>query len=390
MAGPSLPRTFWLIWVGTLINRLGGFVVPLLTFYLTDQRGLRASEAGLVVALFGAGQLLAAVAGGALADRIGRKRTMVGSLLAGAAFMLVLGLVRSTASIAAAVFALGLVGELYRPAVWAMVSDVVPAGQRARAFAALYWAINLAFAIAPIVGGHLARVDYGLLFVVDAATMAAFALVIVVWVPESLPAPVAGAAEVRLLDIARDRTFMGLVGLSFVVGLIFILSGAPLSEQLRRQGYDAGDYGWFVAINGGLIVLLQASVTRAVERRDPSRVLAVAAALTGLGFAGHALGPAAWVHAGAIAAWTLGEILASPINSSMVAALAPVSARGRYQGVFAMSWGAATMAGPVVGTLALDHGLGTWLWGSCAGLGLLAGLGHWRAAAARRRRIAAA
>ncbi len=27
----GLPPAYWLLWVGTLINRLGGFVVPFLT-----------------------------------------------------------------------------------------------------------------------------------------------------------------------------------------------------------------------------------------------------------------------------------------------------------------------------------------------------------------------
>lgn len=46
MSGPSrlaelrasLPPAYWTVWVGTLINRTGGFVVPLLAFYLTQGR----------------------------------------------------------------------------------------------------------------------------------------------------------------------------------------------------------------------------------------------------------------------------------------------------------------------------------------------------------------
>ncbi|MBN1450950.1 MAG: hypothetical protein JW963_08050 [Anaerolineales bacterium] len=34
----GLPPTYWLLWTGTLINRLGGFVIPFLTLYLTSQR----------------------------------------------------------------------------------------------------------------------------------------------------------------------------------------------------------------------------------------------------------------------------------------------------------------------------------------------------------------
>ena len=30
----GLPRTYWILWTGALINRLGGFVMPLLALYL--------------------------------------------------------------------------------------------------------------------------------------------------------------------------------------------------------------------------------------------------------------------------------------------------------------------------------------------------------------------
>lgn len=49
----GLPLTYWLLWVGTLINHLGGFVIPFLTLYLTRQRGLPVSQAGLMVSPFG-------------------------------------------------------------------------------------------------------------------------------------------------------------------------------------------------------------------------------------------------------------------------------------------------------------------------------------------------
>ena len=45
-AAGGLPRTFWLLWTGTLINRLGAFVVIFLAIYLTGERGFTQSQAG--------------------------------------------------------------------------------------------------------------------------------------------------------------------------------------------------------------------------------------------------------------------------------------------------------------------------------------------------------
>src|SRR5207344_1885674 len=97
------PRSFWFVFGGTLINRLGNFVVPLMTIYLTKVRGIGVAEAGVVVALFGGGSAI----GGQLSDRWGRRPTMLASLFGGAAVMLALAFARDLATIGALVAAQG-------------------------------------------------------------------------------------------------------------------------------------------------------------------------------------------------------------------------------------------------------------------------------------------
>ena len=81
----GLPRQFWYVWCTTLINRLGSFVVIVLAIYLTGERGLSAAFAGLVIGLWGAGGAVGTMVGGVLADRWGRKPTVLTFLLSGAA-----------------------------------------------------------------------------------------------------------------------------------------------------------------------------------------------------------------------------------------------------------------------------------------------------------------
>src|SRR3712207_8579894 len=72
-AAGGLPRTFWFLWTGTLINRLGAFVVIFLAIYLTGERGFSQSEAGLVIGLYGVGGAIGTMTGGVLTDRWGRR-----------------------------------------------------------------------------------------------------------------------------------------------------------------------------------------------------------------------------------------------------------------------------------------------------------------------------
>jgi hypothetical protein len=88
----GLPRPFWVLFAGTFVNRVGGFVLIFLAIYLTDARGLSPAQAGTVVAAYGLGAIGAGPIGGALADVIGRRPTLVASLIGGGASIVVLGL----------------------------------------------------------------------------------------------------------------------------------------------------------------------------------------------------------------------------------------------------------------------------------------------------------
>src|SRR5206468_10936345 len=89
----GLPRTFWVLWWGMLVNRLGTFVVPFLAVYLTRGRGLPIATAGVVASLWGIGGALASQVGGYLADHIGRRATMLLALTLGGIAVMALGFV---------------------------------------------------------------------------------------------------------------------------------------------------------------------------------------------------------------------------------------------------------------------------------------------------------
>ncbi|HEX8106898.1 MAG TPA: MFS transporter [Kofleriaceae bacterium] len=100
-------------------------------------------------------------------------------------------------------------------------------------------------------------------------------------------------------------------------------------------------------------------------------------------------GPAA-VHFHDIArAGTVGEVVGFPVASSLVADLAPVALRGRYQGVNAMVSGMSMALSPILGGQVIDQLGAPALWMLCLGIGAAVAAGHLLAAPARRRRLAA-
>jgi MFS family permease len=383
------PRTYWYVWWGTLVNKLGNFVVPLLTIYLIKIRHVSVSEAGGVVSMFGAGSIAASLVGGYLADRIGRRITLVLALFGGALAMTGLGFARDLTAITVMVGVLGLVSEQYRPAVQAIVADVVPPAHQVQAYGLLHWVINIGFAFAAIVGGLLAEVDFTILFVADAATMAIYGVIVLVAVPETRPPVVERAAGVRpSRPWLADREFVVFVAITFGIALLPLQSVAALSAHMTWQGFTPAAFGGVMAVNGLGIILLQPVISAWGAHRDATRVLAAAALIYGTGFAMHGLATSVVAHGVAVSVWTMGEILEAPTRSSVVAAMAPRDARGRYQGAVVMTFGAAQLVGPRLGTWTLQHEGPGALWTSCLVLGAVVALVLLATAPARRRRMA--
>jgi MFS family permease len=397
----GLPRPFWALWAGTFVNRCGSFVLPFLTLYLTQVRHLSLAQAGLMVALYGAGGSVAGPLGGFLADRVGRRATLLVALGVGGAGMMSIGFVQRLETLAPAIFCVAAVTEMYRPAMQATVADLVPPADRVRAYGLVYWVINLGFSVGLTLGGVLSRVSWRWLFVGDGATTLLFALVIWLGVPETRPARAPLRAGERVASQWsefsapwRDRPFALFFGLSFLFALVFMQNSSTLPLAMAAHGIGAATFGVILALNGVLIVLLQPFLAPLLSRRNRSRTIAASCSLVGIGFGLNALARTAPFYALGVVVWTVGEIGVLPVSNALVADVAPAHLRGRYQGAYGLSFSLAVCAAPALGTLVLQRfGAGV-LWSGCLALGLAIAAGHMALAPAitrlRAERLAAA
>ncbi|MEU9145240.1 MFS transporter [Streptomyces sp. NPDC048349] len=378
----GLPPAFWWLWTSTLVNRLGAFVATFMTLYLTLDRGYSASFAGLVVALHGLGGVISSLVAGVMTDRLGRRPTMMAANVSTAFSVALLGFMEHPAAIAAVALLVGMTSNASRPAVQAMMADIVRPEDRVRAFALNYWAINLGFAVSSMVAGFVAEYSYLAGFLGEAALTLVCAVLVFVKLPESRPekdgaAAAADEPEAGLGTVLRDGRFMAVVGLSFLISLIFMQGSFGLPLAMGSAGFSTGDYGLVIAVNGVMIVALQIPVTRFIEHRDPQKLLVVSALLAGYGFGLTAFGGSIGVLTLTVCVWTLGEIINSPTQMGLVARLSPLHARGRYQGMYTLSWAVASLIAPLLAGGVIDRFGAGWLWGSTAALGTVAGLGYW-------------
>ncbi|MBZ6251782.1 MDR family MFS transporter [Streptomyces olivaceus] len=381
----GLPRAFWWLWASTLVNRLGAFVATFMALYLTIDRGYSASYAGLVAALHGLGGVVSSVGAGVMTDRLGRRPTLLVAQVSTALSVALLGFVRDPVAIAAVAFLVGMASNASRPAVQAMMADIVRPEDRIRAFSLNYWAINLGFAVSSAAAGFIAEYSYLAGFLIEAGMTLVCAVLVFVKLPESRPEELeergaagsgAGAAAVSLWSVLRDGRYMSVVGLSFLVAVIFQQGYLGLPVAMGEAGFTPADFGMAIAVNGVLIVVLQIPVTRFIEHRDPRLLLVVSSLLAGYGFGLTAFAGSVGVFALTVCVWTLAEIVNAPTQTGLVVRLSPVHGRGRYQGVYTMSWAVASLVAPLMSGFVIDHWGSEWLWGICAVVGTVAAAGY--------------
>ncbi|WP_406141617.1 MDR family MFS transporter [Streptomyces sp. NBC_01089] len=383
----GLPGAFWVLWGGTLVNRIGSMVNPFLSLYLTGIRGVPISTAGLILATVGVGSVISQPLGGFIADRFGRRVALSGGMLANGATLLTLGHAHGLGVLVPACFVLGITIDFFRPAAQALVADTVPTADRTRAFGLLLWSVNLGFSMAMVLGGYLASHGYQLIFWLDAGACTAFAALVWLAVPETQPAAGEHSTGGGFLTPVRDRAMLAFAGIIVVYATVFQQAFATLPLAMRGDGLSSTAYGTVMAVNGVVVIAAQPLIGHRLGAFDKSRVLATGFGVAAVGTTVTAFASTALVYGLAIAVWTLGEILVFAMTSSVVADLAPAHLRGRYNGLIGMAWGTGFLLAPVVGTRLLLVGPTT-LWLTAACLCLVAAAGQLTLAPVLRRRTA--
>ena len=348
-----LPPGVRLLVTGTLINKVGTFIVPYLTLVLLRDFHLSEGEAARLLFAYGVGSLVSILVGGALTDRLGRRATLMVSLFGSGVLAMAMGLAGSVRSFVPLLLVFGFVADLYRPAASAIVGDLLASHERATGFAALRLAVNLGFAFGMAVGGFIADWSWRWLFFGDGATTLLYGLVVLFFIPETQPErasdPHPQEAPAQQDSPWRDPVFLQMAFASFTFSLAFFsdVTVLPLTITVGA-GYPAAVYGALVGLNGLIIALFEISAVAALKHHRRLRVAALGTALLAFGFSITGL----WLHWGwfllAILISTAGEILASPQQMSFVADWAPPRALGRYLGLYQATWSLSLAVSPAL------------------------------------------
>jgi MFS family permease len=376
----GLPRPVLILQAGDALNYFGyGLVLPFEIIYLHQIRGFSTTTAGLVLAATMGTSAIVTPSTGALLDRYSAKALVVAGSLASALGYAGFAFVERPWQ----AFACSIVGGAGLSAAGTasrtLVIRLVTQEQRAAAFALNRVTGNFGIGAGATVGGFIVAAtqqlsSFQILYLFDAVTFAAFALIVLAAVPSPRAVTVTAtdANGTGFRAVARDRIFLIVIAANIVlvvVGHTFfsnILS--PFAETHTPVGPAA--IGIIFLVNTSFIVIAQIPAVRVAARMRRTHAFAAASALFAVALL--AVLPATLIHsklaatsllAGVAIVFATGEIAHTLVLGPLVADMAPAHLLGRYLSLYGLTFTGSLALGPAIGGLLLQTNPDAIWWG---------------------------
>lgn len=356
------------ILLGVFVNRLGAFFQTFLVLFLT-QRGFTKFEAGFALTAYGVGSMLGVLVGGALADRLGPRLATLVSMGGSAVMLLSVLYLGYYPALVAAVFLVGLIGQLYRPASATLLSELTDKERQVMIFALYRWALNLGTTAAPLIGAALIVVSYDLLFWAEAITALGYGVIAAIALPrrEAKPAPAEAEAEAAPAQpdgyraVLADRRFVMYLLAMLVNAAVYIQYVSTLPLTMRDAGLATFWFSLVIALNGFIVITCELLVTKFTQKLPIKLVVGLGFALLGAGFSLYALPWGVAIFLIGTLVWTAAEIVAGPTLFAYPGMVAPDHLRGRYIGSTQLMFSLGSAVGPGLGVFLYDAiGLNVW------------------------------
>ena len=368
----EFPPLFWLIVVTLFIDSIGSTLLfPFFALYITQKFGVGMTEAGILLGISSLFGLIGSVVGGALTDKLGRRRLILFGLVFSALSSLLFGLAAGVKLLYILVPLVGLLSRVSAPAHDAMMADILPEAKRQEAFGITRVVFNYAWIVGTALGGLIATRSFLALFAADAVLSLIVALILYRFLPETQPtAPrEAKATESFLRTVAgyrivfRDLAYVGFTLAGMIVLIVYQQQYGALAVYLRDvHNIGSKSYGLMLSVTGLEVVLFQIWISRIIRKYPPFLMMVLGALFFMVGFAmiGFVRGFVFFLLAVVIA--TVGEMVMFPTNKALAANFAPAEMRGRYMAVYDLGWTIPATFGPAAAGLIFDNYNPNLLW----------------------------
>lgn len=340
----NLPTTVWVLFFSRLINNMGNFIAPFMTLLLTNRYSFSIQAAGWVVMAVSAVGLIGSLFGGKIADQFGRRKAFLlfSTLTAGSMF--VAGFAGEPEWVAFFLILRSFFGGVSGPFINTIVTDVTKEEERTEAFSLMYIALNIGYAVGPLLAGLLFASHTQILFFGDGATTMLSVLLVAKFIPETKPFVEAVESSAESVDEDTPLWQLLMQRPSFlwfcfwIMGLFFVFSqfnfGLPLQVESQFGLEGAKLYGILMTVNAVMCSVLTVGINSFLSRYSAASNIAIASLFYMVGFG--MLGSVSSIFGFVLSTmlWTVGEIIIATNTNVYIANHAPVTHRGRFNAIF--------------------------------------------------------
>ncbi len=362
---------FWIVVGVSFIDHVGGTMLfPFFSLYITQKFNVGMTEAGIVLGIFSLTGLIGQMIGGALTDKFGRRKLIIFGLIFSAISTLSLGFVNHYSALIPLAVVIGLLSDIAGPAHNAMIADLLPEKQRHEGFGVMRVVGNMAWIIGPTIGGFVAGKSFLALFIIDAVISCVVALLFFLFVAESKPEAKADEPQESILKtfagygkVVTNKAYMAFLVACMLMGLVYQQMYNSLSVYMRDyHQMESSKYGFLLTASAIVVILFQFSIMRYIKKKPPFNMMAYGTLFYMAGFSMFGLVKAYWLFVAAIVVITMGEMLVVPTSQTLATNFAPEDMRGRYMGVFGMTWSIPGVIAPGLAGLIMDNMNPNLLW----------------------------
>lgn len=361
----GLPREIYVLFLATVVNRMGDFIYPFMTLFLKSKIGLDTDEIGMIMVWSTIIYMLAVAIGGKIADHFNRKKVYVVCTLISIFIIIGCGFMEENMTMVYVLIISQIFLRLGSPAMDAMKMDLTKSDNRQSSFSLIYLGINVGVAIGPLIAGALFANHMKVLFFGDALSSVIALTLIIIYIKNENIEQTASEQDAVKSEVNLERAEEG--SLFQVLSkrpalIIFSCICAALSFAYAQGGFtlplhleDVYDvtrgsryYGYLMTLNAITVLAITPFILTITKKYDALKNIMFASICYAIGFGmyGMIVNSIGFIIGTVI--WTLGEILATTNTGVYIANHSPSSHRARFQSVHTIITSVGKILAPMI------------------------------------------
>ncbi|MGL5378394.1 MFS transporter [Clostridium sp.] len=366
----NLKKEIYIICLAQLINKLGTFVIPFLTMYLTQKKGFNAQEVGVTMTAILCCSFLGSIIGGKAADKFGRRKVYILFQSLAGIFLIPCSVVGNTSII---ILLLGLSSLSYSavvPTLSTLVADIVDVESRQAGYSLLYMCSNLGTIIGPLLGMILYNSYTNLLFLGDGLSCLLAVILVAIFVNNNDDIndeykSIDFKEKETLLTILIKRPYFIYFFITFIIiTMVYSQQSFALPLTLDNIFIERGAdiYASLISFSAITVCFITAPITYLSKKFNPLVNISVSAILFAIGFGVIGIIKTLPLFLISTFIWTCAEILLMNNLNVFIANNSPKNYMARLSSLISVSWSLGSMMGTsFIGKIFNDFGIiSTW------------------------------